>query len=260
MVVAAALVIARPVAAQKTADSTSSTGEMVDIGQDTDPTKPVAFSLRDEFTRVNNDASLNVLVFRVDRLFLEGLGIPGPVRGVLARLDIPAVTFSNSSTKESGLGDVYVQALVGPRIEGNFVMAVGTGLQMPTATSALLGKGKWIAAPAIVPVWFFPREGLAYIKFQDWFSFAGQSNRSTVHYLTVTGSILRRISKAWWGLLDAETNTDWMNDGRTWCKAGGLVGLMLSNRVGIWVKGEFPFGQYRPCDWIIKGSVFITRF
>jgi hypothetical protein len=76
----------------------------------------------------------------------------------------------------------------------------------------------------------------------------------------VTGSILRRISKAWWGLLDAETNTDWMNDGRTWCKAGGLVGLMLSNRVGIWVKGEFPFGQYRPCDWIIKGSVFITRF
>jgi len=153
-----------------------------------------------------------------------------------------------------------MQALVGPRIEGNFVMAAGTGLQMPTASSAPLGKGKWIASPAIAPVWFFPHEGIAYIKFQDWFSFAGQSNRPGVHYLTVTGSILHRITRTWWGLLDAESNTDWMNEGHTWYKAGGLVGLMLSNRVGIWVKGEIPFGQYRPADWSIKASVFITRF
>ena len=184
--------IAWPVAAQETADSTGSTGGMDDIGQDTDPTKPVMFSLREEFTSLGENGFVNTVILRADRLVLEELGVPGPVRGVLTRLDLPIVTFSNSSTTETGLGDIYMQALVAPRIQGNFAMAAGTGLQMPTATSNLLGQGKWIASPTIVPIWFIPREGYAYIKVQDWFSFAGQSNRSAVHYLTVTGLIIRK--------------------------------------------------------------------
>jgi hypothetical protein len=254
------LVITCPVAAQKAADTTGSPVDLEEIGRDTDPTKPVAFSLRDEFARVNETTSLNSFIFRVDRLFLEELGVQGPVRGILARVDVPVTTFSDPSATETGLGDVYVQALLGPRIQGNFVLAAGTGLQMPTASSALLGRGKWIASPAVAPVWFFPREGFAYVKFQDWFSFAGQSNRPAVHYLTVTGYFLHRISKQWWGLLDAESNTDWMSDGKTWFKAGGLFGVMINNRVGVWIKGEIPFGQYRTADWAIKGSVFLTRF
>jgi hypothetical protein len=258
--IAAAFVIAYPLAAQERADSTGSTGGAEDVGQDSDPTKPVLFSLRDEFARMKDNSSLNYFIFRFDKLVLEGLGVPGPARGVLTRIDVPVVTSSNPSTTETGLGDVYLQALVAPRIQGNFIMAGGTGLQMPTATSTSLGTGKWIASPAVVPIWFFPREGLAYIKFQDWFSFAGQSNREAIHNLTVTGYILRRISRQWWGVLDTESNTDWLNDGKTWYKSGFLVGWMPTNRVGIWVKGEIPFGQYRPCDWIVKGSVFITRF
>jgi hypothetical protein len=61
-------------------------------------------------------------------------------------------------------------------------------------------------------------------------------------------------------MLDAESNTDWKRNGSTWYKAGGLVGLMISNRVGVWVKAEIPFGQYRLFNWVMKGSVFITRY
>ncbi len=258
--VAAALVMASPVAAQERADTTSSKEAADAIGNDTDPTKPVMFSFREEFTSLDNNGFINTVILRADRLVLEDLGVPGPVRGVLTRLDIPIVTFSNPSTTATGLGDIYMQALVAPRIEGNFAMATGTGLQMPTATSNLLGQGKWIASPTIVPIWFFPREGYAYLKFQDWFSFAGQSSRPGVHYLTVTGLLLRRISMKWWGMLDAESNTNWMNCGETWFKAGCLFGLMVNNRVGIWVKGEIPFGQYRVGDWSIKCSLFVTRF
>jgi hypothetical protein len=259
-VIAAALIFACSGNAQERPDSTSSTGGEGDLGQDTDPTKPVAFSLRDEFTRLKDDASLNYFLFRVDRLVLEGLAPPGPARGVLSRLDVPIVTSSNLSSVTTGLGDVYAQALVAPRIVGNFVMAAGTGLQFPTATSASLGTGKWILAPAIVPIWLFPRQGYGYVKVQDWFSFAGQSSRSAVHSLTVTGLFLQRITKQWWVLLDAESNTDWLDEGRTWYKAGTQIGCMPTNRVGIWLKGEFPFGSNRPCDWIVKGSVFVTRF
>jgi hypothetical protein len=186
LTIIAALAIVCPVAAQETADSSSSPGGADDIGQDTDPTKPVLFSVREEYARLSAGGFLNYLLLRADRLVLEGLGVPGPARGVLTRLDVPVATRSNSSSTETGLGDIYVQALVAPRIQGNYTMAAGTGLQMPTATSMSLGWGKWIASPAIAPVWFLPREGYAYIKFQDWFSFAGQSNRPAVHYLTVT--------------------------------------------------------------------------
>jgi hypothetical protein len=258
--VVTALVIACPVAAQEPGDTTGAAERVEAIGQDTDPTKPIIFSLREEFTSLGENGFVNAVILRTDRLVLEGLGVPGPVRGVLTRLDLPIVTFSNPSTTETGLGDIYMQALVAPRIQGNFAMAAGTGLQMPTASLSSLGQGKWIASPAIVPVWFMPREGYAFIKVQDWFSFAGQSNRSSVHYLTVTGLIIRRIAKKWWVLFDAESNTDWLNDGSTWYKAGALVGLMLSNRVGIWVKGEIPCGKDRIGDWSIKASLFITRY
>lgn len=184
------MVIACPLVAQERADSTNWSGGVNDVGQDTDPTKPVAFSLRDEFAGMKDNTSLNAFNLRVDRLVLYELGVSGPARGVLTRLDIPVVTFSNPSSTETGLGDIYVEALVAPRIHGNFAVAAGTGLTMPSASSASLGRGKWIASPAIAPVWFFPREGFAYIKFQDWFSFAGQSNRPVVHYLTVTGYFL----------------------------------------------------------------------
>jgi len=260
MAFAAAFIIARPVAAQEKADTTRLPQALEEIGQDTDPTKPVLFSLRDEFLMLKNNSSLNSFIFRFDRLILETLEVPGPVRGVITRFDIPVVTYSGSSTTETGLGNIYMQALVAPRIMGNFALAAGTGLVLPTETSPLLGLGKWIASPAIVPVWFFPRKGLAFIKFQDWFSFAGQANRPSVHYLTVTGQILRRISRTWWAALDTETNTNWLKDGNTWYKSGLLLGKMFSPRIGIWLKGEIPYGQYRLGDWIIKGSIFFTRF
>jgi hypothetical protein len=257
---AAALIFACQGAAQEREDSTATTEGVDDVGQDTEPTKPVAFSLRDEFTRLRDNTSLNVFLFRVDRLVLEGLAPPGPARGVLSRIDVPVATYSNVSSTETGLGDIYVQALVAPRIAGPFVMAAGTGLQFPTASKASLGTGKWIMAPAIVPIWLLPRAGYAYIKFQDWFSFAGQSNRPAVHFFVETALFLRRISKQWWALVDAESNTDWLSKGKTWYKAGAQIGYMPTNRVGIWLKGEFPFGPNRPCDWIVKGSIFITRF
>ena len=64
-----------------------------------------------------------------------------------------------------------------------------------------------------------------------------------VNYLTVTGVISRKISKKWRALFDADAGTDGLNAGRPWYKAGALVGLMLSNRVGVWLKGGIPFGQ-----------------
>jgi hypothetical protein len=257
---ALALTASVPAAAQAQTDSTLPSAEAAAAGSDSDPTKPIAFSLRDEYVKLSASSSSNAIILRIDRLVLKGLGVPGPVRGVLGRVDLPVLTISTPTATETGLGDFYLQALVAPRIKGRFTIAAGTGLVLPTATADALGQGKWILAPAVVPVWFFPHKGYAYIKFQDLVSIAGDPDRVNVHYLTVTGSILRRLSPRWWALADVESNTDWELDGHTWGKAGALLGRMLSTKVGVWLKGEAAFGQYRVGEWALKTSIFLTRF
>jgi hypothetical protein len=229
------------------------------LANDTDPTKPVFFSLRNEFTRLNEVAWTNAFILRHDKLTIKRLGIKGPARGVLTRFDVPIVSSHTAAGTTTGLGDLYLQALLAPRIRGRFVTAIGTGLTLPTATSQVLGRRKWIAAPAIVPLLFFPGKGFTYVKFQDFISFAGDSNRPDVHYLTVTGSLLYRTSKRWWIVADTETNTNWQNSGTTWFKSGLLLGRMVSPRVGAWMKLEIPYGDYRVGEWILKASVFRTR-
>ena len=257
----AALLALALVAAGHAAAQAAGPGESKDAGgADTDPTKPVLFSLRNEFYRLRGDAWQNVFLVRADALLIGKTELPGHARGIILRADVPIPTLHNGTNTHTGLGDLYGQALVVPHLSRPFTVALGTGLGVPTATSQTLGSGKWVLAPAIVPVWFFPKRGFAFVKFQDWFSFAGHAARPSVHYLTVTPALLWRVSRRSWTLVDAESRTDWQNGARTWAKAGVLAGTMLSPRNGVTLKLEVPFGASRPGDWTLKAVLFRTRF
>jgi hypothetical protein len=106
----------------------------------------------------------------------------------------------------------------------------------------------------------FARRGLAFVKVQEWIGFAGDPDRADVHYLTVTSTFLWRVTRRSWGLVDLETRSDWEDGGRTWAKAGFLLGAMLTPRHGVSLKAELPFGEARPFDWILKMVFFVTRF
>lgn len=226
-------------------------------GADADPTKPVLLSLRDELYDLRGGAWRNVFLLRADAAILQRR-VGG--RGLILRADVPLVTLHRPAVKETGLGDVYGQALVIVRAAGPLLLALGSGLQPPTATDRALGTGKWVLAPAVVPVVLFPRKGLGYLKVQDWFSFAGDSGRPKLHYLTVTPTLLWRLSGRVWTVLDLESRTDWEDGGRTWAKAGFLIGTMVTRRNGLSLKAELPFGDRRPGDWVLKAVFFVTRF
>lgn len=230
------------------------------VAADTDPTKPVIFSFRNEFYDLKNGLWRNDTIFRADRAIFEKTRFPGRARGILMRADLPVVTFYNGNVTKAGLGDLYGQLLYAPRISGPLFLAVGTGLLAPSATDESLGFGKWIVSPAVVPVYFFPHRGLAYVKFQDWISFAGSPGRPDTHYLMVTPTFLWRVSKRWYMLADGESSTDWERDGRTSYKGGYLVGVMLSRRTGISLKAEIPFGENRMGDWTLKSVFFATKY
>ena len=98
------------------------------------------------------------------------------------------------------------------------------------------------------------------MKLQDWLSFAGDADRPDAHYLGITPVAAYRLTERWFALADSEAKVDWQQNQHTSCKSGILIGYMFSRRIGAWVKGEIPWGQYREGDWILKASVFLTRY
>jgi hypothetical protein len=227
-------------------------------GADSDPTRPVVWSLREEYYDLQQGWR-NAFLFRVDRAFLSNH--PGAVgkRGVLTRLDLPVVARRTNETT-GGLGDIYAQALVVPYLTKQFALAGGSGISLPTATDRRLGSGKLAVAPAALPIWFIPDRGFALLKLQDFISVAGDRDSPDFHYMTITPLLLWRFTGTpYWMHLEAEAQTDWKNQRHTGYKAGFLFGRMTRDRLGAWIKVEAGIGPYRTADVAIKTSVFKVR-
>jgi len=243
-------------------DTPAGGGEPSDlpVGQDTDPTKPVLFSLRDEYYDFQGGNWVNYVILRKDELAWRDRALPGNAKGLLVRMELPIATSHFGSETTTGLSDAYVQALLLPRLGGPWVLGIGAGLMMPTATDRMLGTGKWTIAPAVAPVWHIPRQGYAYVKFQEFESFAGPSSRPDISYLLITPTVLWRVSRRYWVLVDSESRTSWTLDGTTSYRSGLLVGRMFTPRVGFSMKAEVPWGNHRLGDWTLKANLYWTRF
>jgi hypothetical protein len=229
------------------------------IGEDTDPTRPVLFSFREEHYRLPDGNWINAFILRKDELAWKQTTFPGQARGLLLRMDLPETTAHFGGESEGGLGDVYFQALFLPRLSGPLLLAAGTGLLVPTATERVLGSGKWTIAPVIAPVWLIPRQEYAFVKIQEFESFAGPSSRPDVSYLLITPTYLTRVAQRYWFLVDSESRTDWTRGSTTSYRSGLLVGTMFSPKVGLSLKAEVPWGNHRLGEWTLKATLFWTR-
>ena len=164
--------------------------------EEEDPTKPVAFSIRDEYRNSKDGAWSNTAIFRIDRLVLKNFGIKGGGKGLILRFDAPFNTVHRGAITNNGLGDLYFQGLYIPRVGLKRLVAVGTGIVFPTATSDILGRGKLILAPTIIPVWYFShRERLFVLRTQNYVSVAGKSGRPGVNYLLVAPTLVHKVSR-----------------------------------------------------------------
>jgi len=227
-------------------------------GADSDPTRPVVWSLREEYYNLRGPAWSNAFLFRVDRAILKDRFPMAGNRGILTRLDIPFVLAHGTDGTSAGLGDIYVQALL-VRQFTKFAFAAGSGVSIPTATDHRLGTGKLTLAPLAVPVWLIPKRGIFFVKVQDYISVAGAGDRADLHYLTVTPLLVWRLQgKPYWIQLDGETKTNWKANEHTGAKVGFLFGRITKKR-GVWIKAEVGLGPYREAAFAIKTSIFKVR-
>ncbi len=229
------------------------------VPTDEDPTKAVFLSFREEYTNGIGDAWNAVTIVRSDRVFLKDAGQVGGKVGWLTRADLPIVVSEQGNGAKSGLGDLYLQALFVPWLKNGFGIAVGTGMNFPTATDPTLGNGKWQAAPLAVPIWFFEHgRGFFYIRVQEHLSFAGDSARQDVNFSEVVPTVLRTFKRRWWVLADTNMRTDWEHAGVTTFRSGLEIGRVLNPHFGLSVKPEIPWGFTRQADYTIK--VILTRY
>ena len=228
-------------------------------GDDSDPTRPVVWSLREEYYNLPGEAWNNAFILRFDRAVFRERPQPLGKSGILTRFDIPFVVARRADGTSAGLGDIYAQALVLPYRKGKLTVAAGSGIILPTATHRRLGAGKLTIAPAVAPIRFIPKRGFFLVKVQDYFSVAGAGGRPDLHYMTITPLLVWLLKgKPYWVQLDAETQTNWKADARTGLKTGFLLGRMTKRR-GMWIKVEVGIGAHRVQSLAIKTSIFKVR-
>jgi hypothetical protein len=222
------------------------------LRNDSDPTRPVLFSIRPEIYSPRSDVTQTALIFRYDRAQLaKRRWLPGR-RGVITRFEMPlSTTAVSGATTQAGLGDAYAQLLTSPYFSRTFAFVVGSGLRIPTATDTLLGTGKWVVAPAAAPVWFFPSH-IFFVKFQNFSSIAGSASRPDINFFLVTPTLIHKITAAWWYLVDGETKTDWLQNNKTGIRGGLQVGHAFGSRFAAWVKPEAAWTPDQDRQWNLK--------
>ncbi|MBI3483828.1 MAG: hypothetical protein HY012_01570 [Acidobacteria bacterium] len=256
------LLLAGPALAQPGPPTTStqaSTAAQAQPPSDSDPTQSVFLSVRNEYFNLRGDNWTNASILRMDRAWLKQRGFLGDKVGILTRFDLPVVTTHAGGQTHAGLGDLYTQAVWLPWLSPRFALAMGSGITIPTATHATLGRGKWQIAPLLAPVWFFPRgKGFAFVRLHQFSSFAGNGNRTDVNYLLVAPTLLYRFHRRWWVLVDTEIKTDWEFDNRRAYRSGFEIGHVVNPRFALAVRSEIPWGKNREGDWTLK--IILTRY
>ncbi|MBC7900559.1 MAG: hypothetical protein H7070_10970 [Saprospiraceae bacterium] len=243
----------------QSSDTQTTAAPPPEIHVEDDPTKPILFSIRNEYRNLKGGAWADTLLLRVDKLSFRNVKNKGGAKGIIFRLDIPLNTVHRGSTTKFGLGDVYGQALYIPHVRRGFALAVGSGIVLPTATNDLLGQGKVIVAPAVVPVWFFSkRQRLALVRFQNFVSVAGKKHRPNVNFFVADPTVVHRLSKKWWITANTEFKWDWRTK-RGSGISGVQIGRMVQGKVGFWLKPEIPWGRGRQGDFTVKFTVFRVR-
>jgi hypothetical protein len=230
-----------------------------EIQVEEDPTKPILFSVRNEYRNLKNGAWANTVLLRVDKLSFRNFKNKGGVKGLILRVDIPFNTVHRQGETKFGLGDLYGQVLYLPLVRRKFAFAVGSGIILPTTTSDSLGQGKLIVAPAAVPVWYFARrKRLVLVRFQNFFSVAGKSSRPGINYFVADPIIVQPLNRKWWITINTEFKWDWRTK-RPSAISGFQIGRVVLARFGFWLKPEIPWGQGRPGDFTLKLTLFRLR-
>ena len=182
----------------------------------------------------------------------------------LAHRPILPVFYKEETTSgdgsEIGLGDLSYRLYISPRRRKDIVWGIGPAMMFPTASSDRLGSEKWSAGPTAGIVTQTGDWTLGIVALNVW-SFAGDPDRPSVNFLSVTPIFNYKISDTWFIGSARETLANWNadEDSRWLVPLGASIGKAftvnkhpMAVRVGGHYNVERPMGAP---EWEIRISL-----
>jgi hypothetical protein len=153
----------------------------------------------------------------------------------LIKMTLP-ISSAPSPLSQQGLGDLQFFDLVSIKQSwGRW--GFGPALVFPTATSKVLGAGKWQAGPSFALIYTNVKNLTMGAVLQNPISFAGDSSREAVNNLIITPTftynvpdhVVPGVWKSGWfaGLSDYNITFDWRNDGAGTIPLGPQIGRVF---------------------------------
>lgn len=150
---------------------------------------------------------------------------------VITRTIVPIVyqpPVTRGGSDEFGLGDITFTAFLSPSKSDGFVWGVGPAFLIPTATSSLLGQGKFGIGPSVVGL-YSKGPWVVGALFNNIWSVAGSDGREDVNQMTLQPFLNYNFGGGWY-LTSAPillANWEAESDDRWTVPVGGGVGRVM---------------------------------
>lgn len=169
------------------------------------------------------------------------------------------VSYTPSPEKRFGLGDIQPSFFLTPARVQRWTWGVGPAFQLPTATSNVLGTGKWSAGPTGALIYSEGPWFAGVLTSQLW-SFAG-AHRSLVNQTSAEANVSYNFESGWYIQTDPTITYDWSAASHdAWTLPVGLdIGkaMQLGERSLSFQVGAYDFVKH-PTDatqWIIRAQI-----
>jgi hypothetical protein len=224
----------------------------------TDPTKFLrTLKLSNEFQRLPSENNFNVTAFTFTEPFDDGR--------MNLRLKVPVVATDALGTGDFGLGDISIKYNWLADVNAQRGLLFSAELTVDSANKNVLGRGKWIIAPAFTYAMFPAKDVIFAPTYQHNISFTGDSDRRDVNesvidlYLVLTAA----DKKSWW-IVDPTIGIDWENDQKVpvtlEVEYGRNIGTLWGGALNFYVRPGVGIGQDRPYDWNVEFGVTVVGF
>lgn len=160
---------------------------------------------------------------------------------------MPVPTRPTSSKQTTTFGDTILATVLSPAGTEPWIFGVGPTFIFPTANSNATGQGKWQAGPAVGGGYITNKFMIAALA-QQWWSFAGDTDRKQTSQLNLLPLIYRFWGDGWSVGYSGNILADWKaQSGERW-----TVPLGLSIGKVVW------FGRL-PVQIQVGGQYFVER-